>query len=249
VNRVRILNADFDGVTLSEAVDRAATSIRTGARGYVCTVNAAVLMMMRRDPRLQRFVDRAALVVADGQPIVWTSRLAPRPLPERIAGIDLVDALAARAAAEGFSVYLLGSRRPVVEAAATRLRAAHPRLRLAGVADGYFDAAHAGARAAAIRQSAADILIVGMGVPRQERFIEEHWQELGVHLAIGVGGSFDVMAGIRRRAPRWCQRSGLEWLWRLAQEPRRLGRRYVVTNTEFVGVVIRTLLVPRRRSA
>ena len=212
----------------------------------MCSSDLAILMMMRRDPRLQRIVDRAALVVADGQPIVWASRLDGRPLPERVAGIDLIDALATRAARDGHGLFLLGARRPVVEAAARSLAARHPGLAIAGVADGYFGAAEAPERARAVRRSGARILLLGMGVPRQEFFLEEQWDELGASVVIGVGGSFEFLAGARRRAPHWCQRAGLEWLWRFAQEPRRLGPRYLVTNSQFLRQVLGERLHRRR---
>jgi len=243
--RVPVLNGGFDALTLPEVVDWAIAWVRDGRRGYLCTVNVAILMMMRRDPRLQRIVDRAALVVADGRPIVWSSRLANERLPDRVAGIDLIDALAGRAAREGFGLYLLGARRPVVEGAARRLLAAHPGLSIRGVADGYFGSADALERARAIRRSGAQLLLIGMGVPRQEFFLEEQWDELGVNLAIGVGGSFEVLAGARRRAPRWWQQVGLEWLWRLGQEPRRLGPRYLDTNCRFIGHVVREIVATR----
>ncbi len=244
--RARVLNGHFDRVTLPEAVEWAATWIRQGRHGYLCTVNVAILMMMRRDPRLQRIVDRAALVVADGHPIVWASRQGTAPLPERVAGIDLVGGLARRAVGEGFGIYLLGARARVVEAAARRLLTDHPGLSIRGVADGYFGAADAAARVRAIRESGAQVLLVGMGVPRQEFFLEEHGAALGVNLAIGVGGSFEVMAGVRRRAPQWCQRLGLEWFWRFVQEPRRLGPRYLDTNSRFIAHVLREVIARRR---
>jgi N-acetylglucosaminyldiphosphoundecaprenol N-acetyl-beta-D-mannosaminyltransferase len=234
VTLMPILNGRFAPLTRAAVVEWAARFIRSGRRGYLCTVNVAILMMMRRDPGLQRIVDHAAMVIADGQPIVWLSRRLRRPLPERVAGVDLVDALAARAAREGFSLYLLGSRSDVVEAAAGRLRRQHPGLQVAGIADGYFPASEARARARAVRESGADILLVGMGVPRQEYFVDTWWDELGARLAIGVGGTLDILAGRRRRAPGWCQQAGLEWLCRLAQEPRRLAGRYLVTNTQFL---------------
>lgn len=243
--RVRVLNGHFDAMRLAEVVDWAATWIREGRHGHLCTVNVAILMMMRRDPRLQRIVDGAALVVADGHPIVWASRLGTTPLPERVAGIDLIGVLARRAVRDGFGIYLLGARRPVVEAAARRLRTEHPGLSIRGVADGYFGPAEAEERARAIRESRAQLLLVGMGVPRQEFFIEEHGPSLGANLAIGVGGSFEVLAGIRRRAPQWCQRIGLEWFWRFLQEPRRLGPRYLDTNSRFVAHVLRELVTRR----
>src|SRR5262249_35786348 len=183
---------------------------------------------------------------ADGRPIVGASRLDGRPLPERVAGIALIDALAGRAARDGHGVYLLGARRPVVEAAARTLSARHPGLAISGVADGYFGAAEAPERACAVRRSGARILLLGMGVPRQEFFLEEQWDELGASVVIGVGGSFEILAGARRRAPHWCQRAGLEWLWRFAQEPRRLGPRYLVTNSQFLRELLGARIHRRR---
>lgn len=231
---VPVLNGRFDAVTLSGAAGWARDLIRSGRRGYICTVNVAILMMMRSNPKLQRFVDRASLVVADGQPLVWASRLQSRTLPERVTGIDLVDALCALAAKERFGVYFLGARRPIIERAAEQLSARHGGLRVSGFADGYFDEAESSLRALDVRASGARILFVGMGVPRQEQFIEQHWDELGVELAIPVGGSFDVIAGATRRAPVWLQRMGMEWFFRLVQEPRRLWKRYLVTNFQFI---------------
>lgn len=231
---VRVLNCDLDAATLRGATAWAREWIMDKRRGYICTVNVAILMMMRSDAKLQKFVDRAALVVADGQPLVWASRLGSHALPERVTGIDLVDELCALAAREGFGVYLLGAKRTTIETVAERLEARHSGLEISGFADGYFDAAEASRRAEAINESGARILFVGMGVPRQEEFIGEHWDELGVELAIPIGGSFDVIAGETQRAPVWMQRMGMEWAFRLAQEPRRLWKRYLVTNTQFI---------------
>ena len=234
MNSVQILDCDFAAVTVADAADWARDWILSGRRGYICTVNVAILMMMRSDPKLQGFVDRASLVVADGQPLVWASHLQRDHLPERVTGIELLDELCALAVKEGFGVYFLGARRPVVEEVAQRLSDRHPGLEVAGIADGYFEATEASQRAQAIHDSGAKVLIVGMGVPLQEEFIENHWDQLGVQLAIPVGGSFDVIAGTARRAPVFLQRIGMEWSFRLAQEPRRLWKRYLVTNTQFV---------------
>jgi len=196
--------------------------------------------MMRSDAKLQRFVDQAALVVVDGQPLVWASHLQDDPLPERVTGVNLVEELCALATREGFGVYLLGARRAVIEVAAKRLVDRYPGLDVCGIADGYFEATEAPQRAKAIRESGAKILIVGMGVPRQEEFLESQWDELGIQLAIPVGGSFEVIAGTARRAPVFLQRMGLEWSFRLAQEPRRLWKRYLLTNTQFVFHLLRS---------
>ena len=249
MSRVRIFNGRFDALTLTQAVDAVATLIRSGARGWVATVNVATLMLMRSDPRLQAFVDQAALVVADGQPLVWASRWIATSLPERVAGIDLLEALLARAERELFGVYLLGAQPAVVSAAARRLRDRWPGVRLCGTADGYFSAEEAPERARAVAQSRAHILIVGMGVPRQEYFLDTHWDALGAPVALGVGGSLDVLAGVRLRAPRVFRTLGLEWLFRLAQEPRRLWKRYLVTNSRFIYLLLKALLRgPKRLS-
>ena len=233
MKRAQILNATFDPLTLTQTADAAFQMLNAGQRGWLATVNVSILMMMRSNQRLQQFVDQAALVVADGQPLVWCSRWLGQGLPERVTGIDLVDALCQRAAADGKRVFLLGSKHATVETLASRLRARHPMLQL-DFADGYFSEEESGARVALINASGADILFVGMGVPRQEYFLEEHWGQLNVGLAVAVGGSFDVLAGQRMRAPCWVQRAGMEWLFRLVQEPRRLFARYLVTNIQFL---------------
>lgn len=244
-DRVPILNARFDRLTEQACVDEVWSAVRAGTRGWLCTVNVAILMMMRRDPALQSFVDRATWTVADGQPVVTLSRWLRRPLPERVTGIDLVERLSARAAREGVGVFLLGSTRSHVEAAAAGLRRRHPGLRVVGTADGYFPLDDAHERAARVARSGADILFVGMGVPRQEAFIERYWDALGASVVIGVGGSFDVLAGLRSRAPAWMRRISLEWLHRLAQEPGRLWKRYLVTNTTFLLLAARDVLRQR----
>jgi N-acetylglucosaminyldiphosphoundecaprenol N-acetyl-beta-D-mannosaminyltransferase len=245
MKRVRFLNADYDALTLEQAVDEVLQRVDAGQRGWLCTVNVAILMMMRSNKRLQNFVENAAIVVADGQPIVWCSSWFGQALPERVTGVDLVDAICERAARAGKRIYLLGATAEIVGRLAQRLRERHPTLGV-DFADGYFTKDDAQERADRIRAAGADILFVGMGVPRQEIFIEEQWDRLGVGMAIGVGGSFDVLAGLRSRAPVWMQKLGMEWFYRLIQEPRRLLMRYLITNSQFVWAVISGLFGKRR---
>ncbi len=245
MSRARILNGAFDPLTLEGTLDRVFGLIERGERGYLCTVNVAILMMMRDSPRLQGFVDRAMLVVADGMPLVWASKRRGTVLPERVTGVDLVEKLCAGAATRGLGVYLLGATPDVIQESADRLRSRFPGLEISGVADGHYPAAEAPLRARAIRDSGARILIVGMGVPRQEHFIEDHWESLGVSFALGVGGSFEVLAGRKTRAPVALQKLGLEWAFRLTQEPRRLFKRYMVTNTRFLALLTRETLLGR----
>ncbi len=232
-DRVTLLNGKFDPLTLSQTTDAIFKDLAEGKRGWLCTVNVAILMMMRDDARLQQFVDCASIIVADGQPLVWIAPWLDKPLPERVTGVDLVESICARAVIEKKSIYLLGATSSIVEILANRVQNKFPGLQV-DYADGYFSSNDAATKADKVRQSGASILLVGMGVPRQESFIEEQWERLGVGMAIGVGGSFDVLAGLRRRAPNWVQRLGLEWTYRMLQEPRRLFKRYLITNLQFI---------------
>jgi N-acetylglucosaminyldiphosphoundecaprenol N-acetyl-beta-D-mannosaminyltransferase len=246
--RIAILNGRFDPLTMEGAVDAVFEAIGKGERGWLCTVNVATLMTMRGNQRLQAFVDQAKWVVADGQPLVWCSRLFGTPLPERVAGIDLLDALCRRAAEQKKKVYLLGTTAHLLERTRANLRRRHPGLEVDG-SSGYFKREEWPARADAIRASGASLLCVGMGTPRQEFFIAEQWDRLGAAVAIGVGGSFDVIAGARFRAHPWVAKLGLEWTARLVQEPRRLFLRYLLTNTMFCLLVGRTLAARMIRQA
>lgn len=240
----KILNGTFHQLLGGEVVDEVVRVIHAGERGALCTVNVAILMMMRSNIRLQRIVDGAKWTVADGQPLVWASHLTEKALPERVTGIDLIDLLCARATQEGIGVYFLGGSREIVGAAVAALRNRHSGLDVRGYADGYFDQMDASARAQAVSRSGAQILFVAMGVPRQEYFIEEQWDNLGAAVVIGVGGSLDVIAGLRRRAPPFLQRAGLEWAYRLFQEPRQLFARYAKTNLLFFYLIISNSIFP-----
>ncbi len=238
----KILNSRFDALTLTEAVAWADQWIISGRTGCLCTVNVSILMMMARSPRLQRIVDESALVVADGMPIVWASRLLTAPLPERVPGIDLMQRLAAETTVPGLRIYLLGGTAEIVSAAARKMQADHPNCVICGFGDGYFSETEAPERVRQIRDSRAQVVLVGMGVPRQEFFIDDHGAGTGANLVIGVGGSFDVLAGRKRRAPRQMQALGLEWAYRMFQEPGRLGRRYAVTGLQFLAALTVALL-------
>jgi N-acetylglucosaminyldiphosphoundecaprenol N-acetyl-beta-D-mannosaminyltransferase len=240
--RADVLSCAIDRVDLEGALARCEESI--ASRRYVqhMAINAAKLVAMRSDAELARVIRGCELVTADGQAVVWASRLLGDPLPVRVAGIDLMEALLARAEERGYRVYVLGARHEVLEEAVRRLRDRHPALALAGWRDGYFAAEDEDAVADAIAASRADILLVAMSSPRKELFLGRQGPRMGVPFVMGVGGAIDVVAGTTRRAPRVLQRLGLEWLFRLLQEPRRLFRRYAVTNARFVELVLRERL-------
>jgi N-acetylglucosaminyldiphosphoundecaprenol N-acetyl-beta-D-mannosaminyltransferase len=240
--RAEILGCSIDRLDLPDTLAEVERAI--AARRYTqhMAINAAKLVAMHDDPKLWQIVDDCGLVSADGQSVVWASRLLRDPLPERVAGIDLMDALLALAERRGYRVHFLGARADVLERAVAQLREKYPRIAIVGARDGYYAEDEADDVCAAIRASRADILFVAMSSPRKEYFLGEYGPHLGVPFVMGVGGSIDVVAGVTRRAPAVWQRLGLEWLFRLLQEPRRMLRRYAVTNARFLWLVARALL-------
>jgi N-acetylglucosaminyldiphosphoundecaprenol N-acetyl-beta-D-mannosaminyltransferase len=246
MSRADVLGCPVDRLTADETLAAIEEVVETGGFAQHVCVNAAKLVALRRDRRLREIVEGCELVSADGMAIVWASRLLGDPLPERVNGTDLMLRLLGVAERRGWSVYVLGAKPDVLERALARIRAAHPGLRIAGARDGYFADEESAAVAEAVREAAPDLLFVAMSSPGKEVWLAGHGRGLGVPLVMGVGGSIDIVAGVTRRAPRWMQAAGLEWLFRLAQEPRRLGRRYLVTNAQFLGLLGRELL--RRRT-
>jgi N-acetylglucosaminyldiphosphoundecaprenol N-acetyl-beta-D-mannosaminyltransferase len=246
MSRVEVLGVALDAVRFDDAVARCEQAIEDGGYFQHMSVNVAKLVTLQGDARLREAVSACGLVTADGQGVVWASRLLGRPLPERVAGIDLMAALLGRAEERGHRVYILGARESVLEEALARLRQRHPRLTVAGSHHGYFGAGQVAGIVEEIRAARADMLFVAMTSPLKEMFLDEYGPSLGTPFAMGVGGSVDVIAGVTRRAPRPLQRLGLEWLYRLLQEPRRLARRYLVTNVQFAGLVARERLRRRR---
>ncbi len=209
------------------------------ARVRVFSANVDQLMRRRHDPAFRETYRFADLVIADGMPVVWSSRLAGQPLPERVAGIDLMLGLCQRAARGGHRCFLLGAEPEVCARAGEVLQQSMAGLLLGGCHHGYFR--EDGPVVDAIHASGADILFVGMGSPRQERWLRNNFPRLRCRLALPVGGSFEVLAGRRRRAPVLLQKSGMEWVWRLAQEPRRLARRYLVEDLRFLPLALREI--------
>lgn len=247
-DRANVLGCEIDRIDMQETLRRADRHLQSGAYVQHVSINTAKLVNRDDDDRMRAIISGCGLITADGQGVVWASRLLGDPLPGRVAGIDLMTNLLELAERRGYGVYILGARREVLERAVVRLRERHPRLVLSGYRDGYFSEDEAGEVCEEIRASGADILFVAMSSPRKEYFLGDHGAELGVSFAMGVGGSIDVVAGETRRAPLFLQRLGLEWLFRLVQEPLRLGPRYAVTNARLAWVLARTLLSPSSRA-
>lgn len=233
-------------VSVAEAREFARGAVGSGRFHSVLFANAAKVVMAESDARLRDALYRADLLAADGQSLVWASRVLGTPLPERVAGIDYMIDLLGVADTHGWRVFLLGGRDEVLEQVKSFCRENHPGLTIAGSHHGYFPDERDPEIAAVVRDSGADVLFVGMPSPRKEHWIVDHGPATGVALAVASGGSFDVIAGAVRRAPLLWQRAGLEWLWRVVQEPRRLWKRYLVTNSRFLAMVARERIRGRR---
>lgn len=242
--RLSLGRLEIDPVTLEGAVDRVEALVNARAGGIVFTPNVDHVVLAERNDAFRAAYADVDLSLADGMPIVWASRLMGEPLPEKVSGSDLVLPLLDRAAARGWRVFLLGAGPGVAEEAAARLRAergvnvvgtAAPFVKLVGP-DPEGDAA-----VEQIRAASAQIVLVAFGAPKQELWMHRHRAALAPAVLLGVGASIDFIAGRVRRAPRWVSRSGLEWLWRLSREPRRLWRRYLVDDPGFALILLRTL--------
>jgi N-acetylglucosaminyldiphosphoundecaprenol N-acetyl-beta-D-mannosaminyltransferase len=235
--RHTILRCPIDALTLEQTVERIVELIRSGSPASQLSLNAAKVVDAQRDERLRGLLRRATIVSADGQSLVWAGRLLGVRLPERVAGIDVLMHLLAALEREAMSAYFLGSREAVIGQTVEHIATRHPSLRIAGFHHGHFPPEEDLCVAAEIGETAPDALFVGMSSPRKEYWIDAHQVRTRARFAMGVGGSFDVIAGVTRRAPRIVQRVGLEWAYRTVQEPRRLAGRYARTNAAFVRLV------------
>ncbi|MFF7238860.1 WecB/TagA/CpsF family glycosyltransferase [Streptomyces collinus] len=240
--RRSLFGVELDPLTMDETVQRCLEAVRDERQLEIGVVNAAKLVNMRRDPRLAGAVAGCDLVLADGQAVVWAGRLLRAPLPERVAGIDLFLRLLAEAETQGMSVYFLGARQEVLDEMLRRVADRFPGLEVAGSRHGYFDDCEQERIADAIARSGARMLFLGMTSPKKEIFTAAYGARTGARVVHGVGGSFDILAGITKRAPASWQRWGVEWLYRALQEPRRLGRRYLTTNAAFLLMTAREFI-------
>jgi len=232
---------------MEEVLERVDETIARRGGLQIGVVNAAKIVNMRRNDLLRRSVLSSDLILADGISVVWASRLLGRPLPERVAGIDLMMGMFRRGNERGYSLFCLGATDEVLDKVAARIKADFPNIRQVGRQNGYFPEEEEEAIAGHIAAANPDILLVAMTSPKKEKFLARWSGRLGTSVCHGVGGSFDVFAGKVMRAPERWQRLGLEWLYRLKQEPRRLWRRYLTTNTLFCAMVLSELLKRRPR--
>jgi len=221
---IEIMDVKVSHVNMDEALHQVETFIRTKRPHVIVTPNAPAIMQAREDQQLKNIINNADLVAPDGAGVLLASRLLQNPLQDRVAGIDLLNAICKMAADKDYSIYLLGAKPGVALEAADKLKARYPGLKVAGIRDGYYPKDEEATVVGDIVKASPDILFVAFGIPRQEKWIDRYKDALGVPVCMGVGGSFDVISGRLKRAPAWMQRCGLEWVYRVSREPKRIGR-------------------------
>lgn len=230
---IRLLGVRIDNVDMNGAIDAAVRFIESGMPHYVVTADASSVVIAQRDAEFREIVNRADLVTPDSAGVLLASKWYGSPIVEKVSGCDLAIELCSVAAKNGYSVFLLGAAHGVAEDAANVLVSKFPGLIIAGAHDGFFDDDERVVRM--VRESGTQILFVAMGIPKQEKWISRHIDKLGVGVAVGVGGTFDVISGRVSRAPEWMRRHGLEWAYRLMRNPRKIGK--VMTLPKFLWLV------------
>lgn len=248
---VDLFGVRFSDLTRDELCERIERVVRADAHMYIVTANVDHIVRCQTDPLFRDAYNNAGTVVCDGKPLIWMSRLFGMPLKEKLSGSDLVGDLSEFAAKSGLSVYFFGAADGVAAKTAENLQQRIPDLKIAGVCsppmEFYRDDAQTAAAVESISQARPDICFVALGSPQQEIWMYKCHRECGAAVMIGVGASFDFLAGRIKRAPRWMQSAGLEWVWRLCLEPRRLWRRYLIDDMRIIGLFWRELWRHRMR--
>lgn len=247
--RISLMGCNIDNLSMEETLLKIERLIASGLAHQHVVVNVDKLVKASRNPELRRIINECSLVNVDGMPVVWASRILGKPLKERVAGVDLFEALMPRAAEKGWRVFLLGAREEVVCAVAAMYQNRYPELQLAGWNHGFWQGETEEAQVVErIRVSRADVLFVAISSPKKEEFLGRYQTAMQIPFAMGVGGTFDVAIGKVKRAPRWMQRGGLEWFYRFLQEPRRMFRRYFIDDVAFLRLLIKEMTTssPRR---
>lgn len=233
-NRYPILNTYVNALSMEESVAEIEKIVKAGKPTQHVVINALKVNLMNEDPKLQEIVNSCPLINADGASIVWAAKKLGVPLKERVAGIDLFDNLVKLAAEKGYKIYLFGAKEEVVTKVKSIFEEKYSTLQIAGYRNGYFKEEDEPEIVKNMAESGADMMFVAFSSPKKEYWVNKYLNQLNIPFVMGVGGSFDVVAGVTDRAPKWMQDHGLEWFYRFIQEPRRLWNRYIVGNGKFV---------------
>ncbi len=245
MEKIKIGKAWVDNVTPGEAIAKMDNIIDRGEKAYVVTPNLDHIVKLEEDPEFVKCYDAAGLVLADGHPVVWASKVLGTPLKELVTGSDIFPALCAHAAARGYTLFFLGGLEGVAQKAADELKKLYPQIRIVGVYSPPFgfdkNEEENNKIIAMINAVRPNILFVGVGAPKQEKWMYRNMDRLQTNVALGIGASFDFIAGTIKRAPKTFRNAGMEWFWRFAHEPKRLFRRYFIDSAQFIPLIYRQL--------
>lgn len=237
--RYALLNTYVNALSMDETIECVDEIIAAGIPTQHVVINASKVNLMNEDGDLAAIVNGCPLINADGSSIVWAAKKLGVPVSERVTGCDLFQELIAVAAAKGYKVYLFGAKEEVVVEVKRLLEEKYPKLRIVGYRNGYFTEDDEPRMVDEMAASGADMMFVAFPSPKKEYWVHKYLGELEIPFVMGVGGSFDIVAGKTNRAPTWVQRIGMEWLYRFAQEPRRMWRRYVIGNAKFIAYTLK----------
>lgn len=238
-NRIEMMGCQIDNLSMEETLQTIEGFIKSGAPHQHVVVNVDKLVKASRDEELRRIINECALINVDGMPVVWASRLLGKGLKERVAGVDLFEALMKRSAEKGWRVFLLGAKEDVVSGVKNLYAQKYSGLTVAGYRNGYWKPEEEAGVVEQIKEAHADLLFVAISSPKKEHFLGRYQAEMKIPFAMGVGGTFDVAVGKVKRAPVWMQNAGLEWFYRFLQEPRRMFKRYFVDDMAFFWLLIK----------
>ena len=238
--KIDFLGIPIDALTMQETINKIENTILSNRQIHHSVVNAGKIVLMQNDEKLNKSVLEADLINADGQAVVWAARLLGKNIPERVAGIDLMEKLIAVSAKKKYKCFFLGAEESVITKVVEKYSSLYSEDIIAGYLYGYYSKEEENKIVKEIVQSKANILFVAIASPKKEIFLNKYKEELkSINLIMGVGGSFDVVSGKIKRAPVYMQKIGLEWLYRFLQEPKRMWKRYLVGNIQFIYLVIK----------
>lgn len=239
-SKITLFDIAIDSLTMNETIQRIDEAIKTKKQIVHNSINANKVVLMSKDPKLKSSLEQANIINADGQSIIWASRFLKTPLPERVPGIDLMSNLMALANEKNYKVFLFGAKEEVVKKVADHYGTLYQNDIIANYRNGYFSESEELEIVHQINNSGANILFVAIPSPQKENFINKYKSQMtNINLLMGVGGSFDVFAGKVKRAPNWMQNIGFEWFYRLIQEPRKMWKRYLIGNIEFLFLLLK----------
>ena len=237
--KINFLETTIDNLNIDETLSRIEISLEKKEKIIREDINAAKIVWMHNNPSLKEIIHKADIINADGQSIIFASKLLGQPIKERVSGIDLMEHIISHADKKQWKIFFLGASEDIIIKTVNKYAQTYSKDIIAGYHNGYFTKDDEDNIVDIINIANADILFIGMPSPKKEYFIDNHFEKLNCYLIMGVGGSFDVIAGKVKRAPIWMQKYALEWLFRLFQEPRKMWKRYLYTNSMFIWLILK----------